>query len=238
MKKLYVAWQTTTNRKWVVVGVLEMDGGLYKFSYTKGSECCPDFRRFGSMNKDVTISEELFPFFANRVLNKSRPEYAKLLDWMNVSDACDPMDMLALTEGKRGTDDIELFACPLPVHGRFRTTFFAHGVRHTHMANQEGLSLVRPGDRVFLMMDVQNPFDDQAVALRTDDPACLLGYLPRYLAADVQHMCKKVCSEDIQVRMLKVNSDAPMAYRFLCQLDAPWPSDFMPCAEPEYQYLE
>lgn len=238
MKKLYVALQSKYKNKWVVVGMLEKDGHNYKFSYTKGSTSIEGFRRFGSMNNNVTLSEELFPFFVNRILSKARPEYAKLLEWMNIDgDECDSFDMLALTEGKRGTDEIELFACPMPVDGRFSVTFFAHGVRHTHIANQEGLSVVNSGSSIFLMKDFQNTFDTKAIALRTNDPACLLGYLPRYLAVDIHKLCEYLKPEQIKVSIVRINPDAPLSFKFLCKLDAPWPMGFNPCSEEEYQLL-
>ena len=44
---------------------------------------------------------------------------------------------------------------------------------------------LRPGERLFLMPDFQNPEDPHAVALRTEDKV-LLGYVPRYYCADME----------------------------------------------------
>lgn len=238
MKKLFVAWQSPDTRKWNVVGVLEYIGNTYRYSYTKSSAQLKMFERFGAMQNDITESEELFPFFKNRLLGKARPEYKKMLKWMNMNENDhSPLDVLALTEGKRGTDTIEIFACPEPSNGKFVVRFFTHGVRHTHVANKEAVSLVKEGAHLYLMKDFQNTCDPMAIALRTDDPICFFGYLPRYLTADVHQLCNTLSSSEITVKALKVNSEAPLSYRFLCEIQAAWPDGFEPCAAKEYDPL-
>lgn len=238
MYKLYVALQNDETRKWTVVGLLEKDESSYKFSYTKGSETVPNFQRFGTMKDNVTRSQEIFPFFYNRILNSSRPEYQDMLRWLNLdSKHYDIFDILALTEGKRATDRIEIFMAPFPQEGRFKINFFAHGIRHTHIAKQGGLGDVGAGSPLYLMKDFQNEKDKNALALRTKDPACLLGYLPRYLAVDVTSLSDFVDANDISTSIVKCNPEAPMDFRYLCQIDAPWPNGFCPCADDEYQPL-
>lgn len=236
MQKLYVTLQNDETRKWTVVGLLEKDNSSYKFSYTKGSTTVPGFQRFGSMKEDVTRSEEIFSFFYNRILNSTRPEFKNMLDWLNLdNNNYDIFDILALTEGKRATDRIEIFMAPFPKNGRFQVIFFAHGIRHTHLANQTGVDGVEAGAKLYLMRDVQNEKDENAIALRTGNPVCLLGYLPRYVSIDVVKLLGLIDVNDISTSIVKCNPDAPMSYRYLCQIDAPWPDGFNPCEGDEFQ---
>lgn len=238
MQKIYVALRQN-DKKWNIIGLLEHNSDGYKFSYTKGIKNINNFKPFGSMKENVITSKELFPFFSNRVLSPTRPEYKRMLEWMNLEEEhCTPLLILALTEGKRGTDDIELFSCPVPRNGRFRVSFFAHGVRYTHESNIESITSVKDGEQLYIMKDFQNDIDSNAFALRTGDPIKLLGYLPRYLALDVKELCAKIEPKDINISVVKNNKDAPMAFRYLCEIDAPWPKDFTPCHGDEYTPLD
>ena len=238
MQKLYVTLQNDDTRKWTVIGVLEKEGDSYKFSFTKGSRTVPNSQRFGALKEDVTRSQEIFAFFYNRILNSSRPEFQDMLKWLNLDNRdYDLFDILALTEGKRATDRIEIFMAPFPKDGRFQVNFFAHGIRHTHLANETELEGVKTGTKLYLMRDIQNKNDENAIALRTENPVCFLGYLPRYLAVDVVELLKFVDVNDISTSIIKYNSDAPMSFRYLCQIDAPWPDIFNPCAGEDYQPL-
>ena len=84
MKSLFVAWRPPMPDRtgWRPVGRLEHDGGLYRFSYTRGA-LKPGFRPFAQMDRleHVYESVDLFPLFANRLLPKSRPEYEAYLRW-------------------------------------------------------------------------------------------------------------------------------------------------------------
>lgn len=238
MQKLYVTLQNDVTRKWTVIGVLEREGDSYKFSFTKGSRTIPNFQRFGALKDDVTLSHEIFAFFYNRILNPSRPEFQNMLKWLNLDNSnYDLFDILALTEGKRATDRIEIFMAPFPKNGRFQVIFFVHGIRYTHLANQAVLDKVEAGTKLYLMRDVQNDKDENAIALRTGNPVCFLGYLPRYLSVDVVELLKLVDVNKITTSIIKCNLDAPMSFRYLCQIDAPWPDTFKPCTGEEYQPL-
>jgi hypothetical protein len=241
-KTLYINIKTLDGHRRVVVACLEKDNDLFCLSYTKGCKQIKSFNGFGSLNiTKKHYSEELFPFFKNRLLSKNRPEYTKFIQWMELNnDTHDCFDILTLTEGKRETDTIEIFVCPQKINNNFIVKFFTHGVRHTHSANIEGLELVKNGTKIFLTHDFQNNYDSNAFLIRTDDPIVLLGYLPRYLSTDIS-TSKNIMgieSKDIFVRLLKVNDQAPLAYRFLCELEAPWLDNFNPCTSEEYQLLD
>jgi len=241
VKQLYLAWQDPHSRSWHPVGLLTVDeGGPYRFVYTKGAEKIPNFC-FGRMKelKVVYESTDLFPLFSNRLLSNSRSEYKKkYLKWLNIGNA-DPFTMLAITQGTRATDTLEVFECPTPnAKGEYELVFLSHGLRHSPSHVIERVNTLKRGDRLFLLLDPQNGYDPMAIALRTDDPVEIVGYCPRYLNPDFHQLLEQNRAADLLVRVEQVNTDAPLNLRLLCSIVAPWPRDnFKPCSGEEFMPL-
>lgn len=239
MKSLFVAWQDPESRKWAPVGRLSRDNARYHFVYTHGAESLPNFTPFGRMN-DLHVkyvSDKLFPLFANRILAKSRPEYQQYMSWLGLNHVPpDSLDELARTGGLRATDSLELFPCPSPTASHhYEVFFFARGMRHLHAENGIRASQLKLGEQLFAMPDPQNQFDQMALLLRTADPITLVGYAPRYFAAEFNQLINSLGAEQVQVSVEKVNIDAPLQYRVLCKISAPWPSNFQPCRENDFK---
>jgi len=238
MKQLYLAYQDSQSRSWHPVGLLTMDeGGTYRFVYTKGAEKIPNFC-FGRMKalNAVYESTDLFPLFSNRLLSNSRPEFKKHLVWLNIRND-DPLTMLAITEGIRGTDTLEVFKCPTRnKKGEYDVVFLSHGLRHLPPHAVERVNTLKRGDRLFLVLDPQNKYDQKAVALRTDEPAEIIGYCPRYLSPDFKELLDVIPTE-LSVSVERVNTDAPLNLRLLCRIVAPWPDKFEPCSGEEFMPL-
>lgn len=241
MNAVFLAWQDPLERRWLPVGKLTFGGDVYEFVYTKGAEQSPNFVPFGRMT-DLRVayeSRELFPLFSNRLLSQSRPEYQQVLKWLNLEGrAHDPLALLALTGGHRETDSLEVFPCPKPDdQGQYHIHFFAHGIRHLPQEAVKRLDSLQSGERLFLMLDFQNPYDPFALALRTDDPAALAGYCPRYLTEDVQTLLQECGADFASVAVERVNLEAPLQLRLLCSMTTCWPADFRPCSGELYQPL-
>ncbi len=241
-KALYIAWQDPDSRSWAPVGRLTRDDSLYKFVYTQGAERAgKKFQPFGSMqNLHVAYqSEELFPLFANRVLPKSRPEYAEYLMWLGLTEQDhDVMDELSRTGGLRATDSLELFPCPMPdANKNYEVYFFSRGLRHMHTENQERARLLEAGEYLYLMHDIQNEYDAMALLVRTGDPISLVGYAPQYYSGEFIQLLKSVGQGKVKVTVERVNSNAPIQYRVLCKLSSPWPENFSPCSKGKYEAL-
>lgn len=238
MKTLYIAWRDALEMKWYPVGRLQFDGASYTFCYTRGAKEADRFVPFGQMDDldGVYTSDVLFPIFDNRILATKRPEFNTFLQWLSLDSLdYDPVDILALTEGRRGTDSIEVFPCPeKSKDGVYRMAFFIHGIRHLHDAHIEALEELKPGDSLALLLDPQNRYDKYAVMLRTDDPIRFVGYCPRYLTADLHELLGKIDPQLIRVSVERINYDAPLQYRMICKLLAPWPADFLPCSHPHF----
>jgi hypothetical protein len=243
VKELYLAWQDPIDRWWIPVGRLSFDSEkcIFRFVYTKGAEISPNFQAFGPM-KDLHVayeSKELFPLFKNRLLEKSRPEYKRHLEWLNMPvDEIEPFMMLATTGGIRETDTLEVFACPeRNGNGKYETHFLSHGLRHLDKHSIKRVDGLCIGERLFVMPDPQNPYDPSALALRTTDPMVLVGYCPRYLTHDFGEVLEKCGPDALHVTVERVNDDAPLHLRLLCKLVSPWPEGFEPCSDETYQPL-
>jgi hypothetical protein len=239
MNSLFVAWRPTMPEAgWRPVGRLEHDGQLYRFCYTRGAQK-PGFRPFPQMERldQVYESNDLFPLFKNRLLSKSRSEYEDHLHWsgFDVSNPPDPIVVLGVTEGIRQTDAVEVFPCPVPdAEGCYLNKFFLHGIRWMPSAAVERINALIEGERLKLMLDLQNDHDPQAVAVRTESGPTQIGYVPRYLAHDVWQLVQQCDVTFINLYIAHVNRDAPLQNRVLCRMHACWPDGFQPCSGDDF----
>lgn len=241
---VYVAWRSggDSTGNWGPVGKLERIDSGYRFVYTQGARKLEGFQPFPGMDnlEAVYESAELFPLFANRLLAPSRPEYQSYLEWsgFNPDNPPDPIALLSITEGRRTTDYIEVFPCPLPDNeGCFVTKFFLHGIRWMAPAAWERISQLKSGEPLSLMLDVMNSYDRHAVAVRTSEiqSRILIGYVPRYLAYDIGRLCFECDPKYFQLTVERVNLKAPLQFRLLCRLRACWPDHFEPCTSELYR---
>ncbi len=239
-RELFLAWQDPIDRRWLPVGYLEVnEKGDYVFRYTLGSLYSNRFMPIDPMRDLGKVYEfsDLLPWFENRMLSKSRPEYKRYIEWLNVKDnGNDPLTVLAITEGVRGTDSFEVFKCPVPnSEGEYEVQFFSHGLRYLRQDCINRVNELDTGESLRIMLDVQNEYDYMALALRTEDPLTVVGYCPRYLTQDFYTILEECEPSDIEVSVQKVNIDAPLNIRLLCKIVAPWPENFKPCSGPEYK---
>ncbi len=85
------------------------------------------------------------------------------------------------------------------------------------------------------MLDLQNEYDPNAVAVRTVSDPMLIGYVPRYLARDVWQLVNECDLDLIELQVDRVNRDAPMQNRVLCRMRACWPEGFQPCSGEDFE---
>lgn len=239
--KIYLAWQDPETRGWFPVGQLSRDGEDFRFVYTKGAKASERFQPFGRMRdlNAVYVGRELFPLFANRLLHKSRPEYRDFLSWLGVDEgSADELELLWRSGGERATDTLQVVACPEPsADGQYRVEFFSHGIRHLPQEARERIARLEPGERLFLMQDLQNEWDPMALMLRTADPINVLGYCPRFYSGEFSRLFERSEREQVIVKVAGVNVSAPLQFRLRCSLAAPWPRDFVPCAQEAFKPL-
>lgn len=173
----------------------------------------------------IYVSNELFPFFKNRLLQKNRPEYKKLLEWLALVDINeDPMDILIGTGGLRSTDSFELIPQPIIRDNKLSLNFFVRGLRYLTDCSLDFVDRLEEGAILLLMKDFQNPKDNKAFALRTSDAPVMIGYLPKYFCSGIYNLIDKNKSPIIKV--IKINKDAPLDMRCLCNASASTPPGF------------
>ena len=243
-KQLVVTWQDPDTRTYFPVGRLsrisENGNEAYRFVYVKGIE---DARRrsfqpllaFPEINETYE-SLDLFPFFANRLLPTGRQDRQDYVVSLGLNpDSAGPFEILARSGGRRTTDSVELFSVPeLGSDGNYWAYFFlSHGLRHMPEFAQKQAERLTCGSRLWLMHDLQNGIDTNAIVLRADDYSPV-GFMPRYLLADVWTLLR--AKSNLQVAVERVNlPPAAIQQRILCRMQASPVEGFSPCSGDEYE---
>jgi len=220
---LYVAWRNPRTRLIVPVArLLRCPGGDFEFAYVKGSEEAAEhgFEPFLAFPDRGAIyrSETLPPFFQNRVMPSSRPDYPEYVTSLGLEPGVAPFTLLASNDGRRATDQVEVFPeLQVTPNGQVTGRFLIRGVRHIAGA-EERIADISDGDRLYCMQDVQNEVNPFAIALRTEKHA-LVGYSPDYLAEELTKLLAK--DPDLLIRVERKNPPpAPRHHRLLLSLTA------------------
>jgi len=220
LNSVYVAWQAPDTRDWHVVGNLQERKPGYVFKYTKGALSSSKFTKFSGMNdvSDTYVSEDLFPLFKNRLLSPRRPEYPRFMSWLGLdNEDANPIDILARTGGMRSTDNLQIFKkIELKDDGSFEHYFFLHGLSYLSESANYRVSELQQGETLRLCLDLQNGYDSEAVVVRADKPAEIVGYCPRYFAKVIKNLLLSD-SKAISLTVEKISNDAPHNYRLLCK---------------------
>ncbi len=242
MNTVHLAWRQPDQRWWPV-GRLSREGSEYVFTYTRGARSAEEagFRPLSSFPDfdQVYVSAQLFPMFRNRLLRRSRPDYDDFVEWLGLERGeTDPLVVLARSGGERETDMFEVFPVrERNAQGRYRSTFFVHGLRHRGPAAEEEVRRLRPGDVLALRSESANPRDPRALRIHTLVRDVHIGFVPRYLCEDV-HALLSAAGEQAQARVQRVNlPPTPAQFRVHCLLDSPWPEGFHPLASPDFEPL-
>ncbi len=236
MKALYIAWQDPETRRWHTVGRLSHEHGDYRFTYTRGALASPRFEYLGRMQdkRQVYHSETLFPLFANRLLDASRPEYPDYLTWMGVDDSADALELLARSGGRRGTDQLCVYPEVEPDEkGEMALYFFSHGLRYLTGTEQQTIGRLESGDALQMTPDNDNDHDRYALLLETAEPV-RVGYCPRYLNQDLRLIQQQT---PIRLKVERANPDAPLQFRLLCKAVFVLPVGFELYATEEHRPL-
>lgn len=221
MNYLYIAWQNIETREWIPVAKLEKNEGKFILSYTQGANKYPAFTGFGRMNDlgKIYSSTDIFPFFKNRLISKSRPDYKKYISWLGLDVDSDEMELLSISSGSRATDSYEIVAPPEKFNDSLLLKFFIRGISHLPKEVIRLLDNLKVDQKLFLMKDHQNPHDPHATAVRSDDPKVLIGYIPKYYCKSLDRIEKLISKFEVSVSILKNNIDAPLSMKILCVVE-------------------
>lgn len=242
VRRLILNWQVESTREILPVAelIIQRTGEeeRFEFGYLEGArEACgrgfQPLMAFPDLDRRYA-SGELFPFFRNRVLPSTRPDYLDYLAALNLdADTADHVELLGRGHGRRQTDRIEtVLAAERDVEtGRYVTRFLARGVRHVESA-EEAIRGLQADDRLETTLEADNPHNPRARMLRTHGVA--IGYVPDYLLADLDVL--DVSDAEPQFVVERVNPPPqPAHHRLLVRLEARWPTDFEPFAAPVFQ---
>lgn len=236
-RTLFLAWQDAQTRQWFPIGRLDADveRSTYSFRYIGGAEQAQkevgfpwllDFPDPGRYYR----SPELFPLFQNRVMARSRPDFADYLRSLDLSLNADPIEILTVNGGYRMTDSYEVFPkLEKGPDGSFDCRFFLHGWRHVDSA-KERLDHLMKGEELRVTPEPNNPHDKLAVQLRTMDNQ-MIGWAPRYLAPD---LAMAAAEGGYEARVVRVNHQPiPLRQRFLIEMRGRW-ENYEPMSSRDY----
>ena len=224
---LLVAWQHPETREYALVARLQLPTEAdpsFRFGYLPSAERIEGFRPFVEFPQldQIYESDRLFPLFENRMTARERSDFPVVAGAVGLGPDADPFEVLVRTAGRRATDALEIVAEPL-VDSRahtVRTQFLVHGVRYLEI--EEALGRLRPGDRLRLLWDAQNPKDRMAITV-ADTTTHNLGWVPRYLCPLVHRSASRFGWPQIELRVVHVGDpSAPPHLRLLCELVATW----------------
>ena len=241
MNSLIVAWQDPESRSWYPVGKLSDTDRGYRFVYLAGAQATTRFKPFAGMQVlgSEYFSEELFPLFSNRIIPTNRPDYFELMSWLGIKEErIDPLLVLGWTGGQRETDSLQVFPIPNRTDmGLFEVRFFCHGTRHYLQENPKVLQGLRPGSTLELLPDPENEHDRFAVRVTNSKSGTPIGWVPRFISQDLFQLCELLGQDSLQGKVVKINRDAPAAYRVLCEVRTEWPEAFNPCRGADFEEL-
>ena len=151
----------------------------------------------------------------------------RLANWLNLRGNEEEFEALAKFGLIPGTDSILVYPEPQVSLGMYRLEFFVHGIRHMHEHADLLCKDMNEGDRLLPLLDVQNPVDPNAIALRCTSNTILLGYAPAFYSADLRRILSdQQLAGGARIKIVRNNVDAPVQMRLLCRIEAAVPSTF------------
>lgn len=222
-RTLFLAWQDDRSRQWFPVGRLDADVGKasYRFRYTVGARRAreevgfPLLLEYPDLHSDYR-SDELFPIFQNRVMNRRRPDFPAYLRSLDLPDEADSIAILSANGGRRETDSYEVFPkIEKGADGRFQCRFFLHGWRHADA--EARMRRLRHREPLLVTLQQDNPVTGVAVQIRTADHD-LIGWSPRYLVPDLAASIEQ-SPRDCKAMVVRLNPQlVPRSHRVLVKM--------------------
>ena len=200
-------------------------GTRYQFAYLPEVKEISEFSPFLSFPELGTVyeSDELFPFFENRVMGRNRPEFSEFVASLNLDEKAEPFEILERSGGPRETDNIEVFPEPEydPTSGLHTCRFFVRGLRYSEGAF-EAAGTLSAGQLLTLQPEPNNSADPLAVAINAPSGS-RLGWVPRYLTRYVHQAINESDASTIRLSVEKVGvTDGGAHARLMVQLSCCW----------------
>lgn len=236
-KTLFLAWQHPETRSWATFARLDKSATDYDLTFTRGASGLRAVHELFKMDPHQRYRfSELLPIFKNRLPSRSRTDFSKMTSWLNLRGDEDEFALLSRFGLIPGTDGILVYPQPDVRLGHYSLEFFLHGLRHMHGDVEATCAKLEPGNRLLPLLDVQNPVDQNAVALRPEHKTILLGYVPAFYAEDVRSLVSNA-ADGARITVVRCNPEAPTQLRLLCRLEAPVAADFVPLQTEAHKSL-
>ena len=251
MKSLFLAWQapkdSPSSSAWFPIGRLDAESSdsevtSWRFRYTGGAQRAQEevgfepLVSFPVFTEDYR-SEKLFPLFHNRVLSSKRADFPEYIEWLGLSrEQADPISILSVSGGKRVTDNLQTFPkVETGADGGFQLRFFAHGLRHLPQASRKRAEQLKPGEKLRVMIEVNNPATRRAATLHSEDYV-MVGWAPRYLVEDLVSCIPK--APEIEATVVKVNDvHAPLNQFILVEYSGKVPNSHTLMSSQDFKPL-
>ena len=153
------------------VGALSADSGSYTFRYLTDAWRAPGFRPFPGLGdfERVYRSSRLFLFFADRVMDRRRPEYDGYLRALDLPPHASLEDVLARSEGVLKGDRVAVVEEPaVGQDGSTTHVFVVRGLRFAVPDPDQRealLEALEPGIYISVRYDTINPVNPEALQL-------------------------------------------------------------------------
>ncbi len=251
MRSIFLAWQapkeSRQSKAWFPIGRLDAESegseiSSCRFRYTGGAKRASEEVGFEPLVSFPDFqgdyhSEKLFPLFHNRVLSPKRADFAEYIDWLGLSkEEADPISILSVSGGNRVTDKLQTFPkVETDSKGHFHLRFFAHGMRYLNKDSFARAKKLSPGDKLRVMVEVNNPATRLAVTLHSPDYV-MIGWAPRYLVGDLVTCIPN--APEIEASVAKVNlGHAPVNQSLLIEYSGRAPKGHALMSSPDFSPL-
>lgn len=242
-RRLIVNWRSPATGAILPVAELlitEAPNTRYEFGYIGGVRRALEvgFHPFAAF-PDVRlryVGTALFPFFRNRVMPTTRPDYPEYLAALGLDgkhSEADVAEILGRGRGLRQTDQIETVLVPErdPETGRYLTRFLVRGVRRV-LGAEEAAAHLRAGMQLRAELDPDNKVNPRARRLVSEHG--VVGYVPDYLVAELDALEHAGAGPTFVVE--RVNPPPyPAHHRMLVRCEADWPEGFAPLDTPQFR---
>lgn len=221
-REFRVIWQDKETRSLVHVGWLEYTGEQYLFSYTNEARSHPRFQPFPTLPvlHKTYRSEDLFPFFAMRLVTTADPQYEAVLDALGLTrgDAT-PAELLARSPAESPHDTIQVVpeATEMP-DGTLVRLFLVSGIRHAHAEDPKlsrYIANLTADAPLQVVPEPQNPKNPDALQLVGNGRR--VGWIPNHLLSELHGHINS--NRPISITVARANGpDVPWHLRLLCQM--------------------
>lgn len=208
------------------IGCLSFDGA-FTFRYLATARTAPGFAPlpgFPSLDRLYGPSDELFPFFTARIMERSRSDFPSYVSALDLPLDADSLDILGRSGGVTRGDHLVLTEEPtIAIDGTTGCTFLARGLRFALRDAEERERVLAPlenGVRLATREEPGNDVSGRALQICSPD-GVVLGWVPDALSDYVRRVGGEPSGGIVVQR--RNSADQPPHARLLVRVDGRLP---------------